>query len=110
MTRFKRDPMDRFLSPTEYRRLAARLRDEEETHAVHVAIVRMLIFTGARLGEVRDLRWDWVKPPRLMLPDSKTGAKTIWLNSQALAVLEAQPRIKGCPLCFRIVPDIDLNS
>ena len=57
MTRFKRDPMDRFLSPTEYRRLAARLRDEEETHAVHVAIVRMLIFTGARLGEVRDLRW-----------------------------------------------------
>ena len=100
MTRFKREPMERFLSPVEYRRLASALREEEVTHPVHVAVVRMLIFTGARLGEVRDLQWDWVKPPRLMLPDSKTGAKAIWLNSQALAILDTQPRIEGCPFVF----------
>ena len=33
-------------------------------------------------------------------PDSKTGAKTIWLNSQALAILDAVPRRDGCPLVF----------
>ena len=36
-----------------------------------------------RVGEIKNLRWEWVKPPRLVLPDSKTGPKVIWLNSQA---------------------------
>ena len=31
-----------------------------------------------------NLRWEWVQPPRPLLPDSKTGAKMIWLGSQAL--------------------------
>lgn len=30
-----------------------------------VAIIRLLLYTGARVGEVRDLRWEWVHPPRL---------------------------------------------
>jgi integrase len=100
MPRFKRERMERFLSPLEYRRMAAALREDEAGHGVQVAIVRLLMFTGARLGEIRDLQWDWVKPPRLMLPDSKTGAKAIWLNSQALAIIDAQPRIEGCPFVF----------
>ena len=100
MPRFKRERMERFLSPLEYRRLAAALREDEACHTVQVAIVRLLLFTGARLGEVRDLQWDWFKPPRLMLPDSKTGAKAIWLNSQALAIIDGQPRIEGCPYVF----------
>ena len=100
LPRYKREPMERFLSPLEYRRIAAALRDEEASFPVHVAIVRLLIFTGARLGEVRDLQWEWVKPPRLTLPDSKTGGKTVWLNSQALAIIDAQPRIEGCAFVF----------
>ena len=35
-----------------------------------------------------------------MLPDSKTGAKVIWLNSQALAIIDAQRRLEGCPYVF----------
>jgi integrase len=100
MPRFKREAAERYLSPIEYRRIAAALRDDATEFPAHVAIVRLLLFTGARLGEIRDLQWDWVKPPRLMLPDGKTGAKTIWLNSQALAVIDAQPRIEGCPYVF----------
>jgi integrase len=92
--------MERYLLPLEYRRLAAVLLEDEERFPAHVAIVRLLLFTGARVGEIRDLRWKWVKPPRLELPDSKTGAKTIWLNSQALAILDAQPRLNDCPFIF----------
>jgi integrase len=54
------------------------------------AALRLLIFTGARLREILDLRWDYVDFQRglLFLPDSKTGKKTIVLGAAALAVLE----------------------
>ena len=53
------------------------------------AALRLLIFTGARLREVLDLRWEHVDMERglLFLPTSKTGRKTIILNAPALAVL-----------------------
>ena len=59
------------------------------------AALRLLIFTGARLREILDLRWDHVDLQRglLFLPDSKTGKKTIVLGAAALAVLENLPRV-----------------
>jgi integrase len=59
------------------------------------AALRLLIFTGARLREILHLRWEHVDFQRglLLLPDSKTGRKTIVLNAPALAVLSALPRI-----------------
>lgn len=98
--RYKRDPCERYLLPLEFRRLSAALREDEPTHPTEAAVIRMLLFTGARASEIRDLKWEWVKPPHLALPDSKTGPKVIWLNSQALGVLEAQPRREGCPFVF----------
>lgn len=89
MPRFKTEPKERFLSPSEFHRLSMELDTDEENYPAQVAATRLLIFTGARVGEIRDLEWDWVKLPRLMLPDSKTGPKTIWLNSQAVRIFEA---------------------
>ena len=100
MSRYKRPPCERYLTPLEYRRIGAALREAEASSPGEVAIVRLLLYTGARISEIRDLRWEWVKPPHLALPDSKTGQKTIWLNSQALAVLDAVPRHEGCLLVF----------
>jgi len=100
ISRYKRPAKERYLTPLEYRRIAKELREDEEAFPGEVAIVGLLLYTGARVSEIRDLRWDWVKPPRLVLPDSKTGPKIIWLNSQALAILEAVPRIEGCPFVF----------
>ncbi|MBV1692341.1 tyrosine-type recombinase/integrase [Novosphingobium sp. G106] len=100
MPRYKPQACERYLSPLEYRRMGAALRAAEADHPSKVAVVRLLLYTGARVSEVRDLRWDWVRPPHLALPDSKTGPKTIWLNSQALAILEAQPRHENCPYVF----------
>lgn len=59
------------------------------------AAIRLLLFTGARLREILHLRWDHVDNERglLLLPDSKTGRKTIVLNAPALAILERLPRL-----------------
>lgn len=61
------------------------------------AALRLLILTGARLREILHLRWEHVDLERglLLLPDSKTGRKTIILNAPASAVLAGLPRIGG---------------
>jgi len=53
------------------------------------AALRLLIFTGARLREILDARWQHVDFERgaLFLPDSKTGKKPIFLSAPAQAVL-----------------------
>ena len=100
MPRYKRQAMERYLTPREYARIGAELRACENEAPEQVAVIRLLLYTGARRSEIEKLRWDWVKPPRLVLPDSKTGPKLIWLNSQALAVLEGIEQRSDCPFVF----------
>lgn len=54
-----------------------------------VAAIELLLLTGCRLGEVLNLRWSQVDFERrfLLLPDSKTGAKTVYLSETALRIL-----------------------
>jgi integrase len=85
--RYKRELPERYLTPAEYYRLARVLDADESDHPIDVAIVRLLIFTGARSGEIEGLTWRMVQPSRLMLDDSKTGAKIVYLNDQAEAIL-----------------------
>jgi site-specific recombinase XerD len=61
------------------------------------AAIRLLILTGARLREILKLAWSHVDFDRglLLLPDSKTGAKSIVLNAPALAVRGAARAIEG---------------
>jgi integrase len=98
--RFKRELPDRFLSAGEYRRLARVLAEAEPEWPAAVRAIRLLIYTGARCGEITSLRWEWVQPPRLMLPDSKTGPKIILLNAQARAVLDGIETDKTSGLVF----------
>lgn len=98
--RYKRKLVDRFLSAREFNRLAGSLREFKESQPIAVQAIRLLIYTGARHGEVVGLRWEWVQPPRLMLPDSKTGAKIVYLNRQAQAVLNAMPNRADTGLVF----------
>jgi integrase len=111
---------ERFLSTAELQRLGAALieaetfglpweHDPSKPAAKHApkqesrrvvigpfasSAIRLLLFTGARLREILHLRWDYVDMERglLLLPDSKTGRKTIILNAPALAVLAGLPR------------------
>ena len=61
------------------------------------AAIRLLLFTGARLREVLDLRWSDIDLERgiIFLPDSKTGRKPIYISEPADAVLKAIPRVAG---------------
>ena len=71
----------------------SRLRVMPETHA---AVIRMLLFTGARKTEISELAWREVDLERgfIVLPQhrSKTGQKVIPLNSAALEELRSRDR------------------
>jgi len=98
--RYRRVPKERFLSAAEYRRLGAVLAMVAAFEPAAVAAIRLLLLTGARVSEILTLRWDYLRPPRLHLPDSKTGPKFIYLGAAAIAILEAIPRRDECPWVF----------
>ncbi|MGF7151455.1 integrase [Sphingomonas zeicaulis] len=88
MARYKRPLKERCLSRREFRRLAAVLAQHECSSPEFTAFVRLLIYTGARRGEIAGLRWEWIGADYIDLPDSKTGPKRLYLNAQANAVLD----------------------
>lgn len=117
--RFKEEKRERYLSVSELMRLGSVVREAEtdgiewtidpEKKTKHVplanrrtrigvhaaAALRLLLFTGCRLREILNLKWDNVDLERglLFLPTSKTGKKTVILNAPALAVLKNTPRV-----------------
>ena len=122
VARHKTEKKERFLTVDELKRLADTLRAVEqngldwklrpeldlsrakhrakpETQKIQVspfvtAVIRLLLFTGCRLGEIINLRWSEVDFERgtLNLAYSKTGKKTVILNSSAIAILSDLPR------------------
>ena len=90
--RYRRQGRERFLSTPEIRRLGKVLARHEADHPQAVAIVRLLLLTGCRKGEIVSLKWRYYREGKLFLPDSKTGPRTVWLSSAARALLDDLPR------------------
>ena len=116
---------ERFLKLEEFARLGEALRlaeteglpwdvNEEQPKAKHlaklanrktkadpfaVAAIRLLILTGARLGEILNAKWSEIDFERgiLFLPDSKTGRKPVYLTAPALEVLAGLSRVEKNP-------------
>jgi integrase len=118
--KFRENRRERFLTGEELERLGSAIREaetigipwtvnESKPTAKHVpkskrstsiapstaSALRLLLFTGCRLREILNLRWEHVDFERgcLFLPDSKTGRKTVILNAPALAVLNGVERV-----------------
>ena len=89
-----------YLTDAEFVALGWALARVEDEHPVAVAAVRFLLYTGARKSEALGLRWEHVHGDRAVLPDSKSGPRTIWLATPARAILDALPRRDGCPWVF----------
>nr|WP_320131707.1 tyrosine-type recombinase/integrase [uncultured Holophaga sp.] len=100
--KFKERPKERYLSEPELSRLGEVLAQVEREKLVDVfvvAAIRLLIFTGARVSEILNLQWHHVdlNNGTLRLPDSKTGAKVIFLSVPAANVLKKMPKLVGSP-------------
>jgi integrase len=117
--KFKEHKVERFLSNEELGRLGAalaiadrnafpkRIRLKESTncssalseHPSAIAAVRLLLFTGCRVSEILSLKWSQVDLERrlILLPDSKTGAKAVYLSNAAIGVIKGLTPVKGNP-------------
>lgn len=101
--RAKHNKRVRYLSEPETKRLVAALDDmeaAEEINAAHLAILRLLLLTGARKSEISDLKWseiDWERQC-IFLPieRSKTGHRDpIRLAAPALEILRKRRETIG---------------
>ncbi len=90
--RYRRRGRERFLSTAEVSRLGSVLASHEADHPQAVAIIRLLLLTGCRKGEIVTLKWRYYREGKLFLPDSKVGPRTVWLSSPARAILDGLPR------------------
>lgn len=111
ISKYKEHRRERFLSAAELARLGEAISKAETQGLANekgwvwhpsphvIAAVRLLIMTGARLSEVLTLKWEFVDFEKMQarLPDSKTGAKTLYLNAPAMSVLAEVPRLQGNP-------------
>lgn len=104
---------ERFLRGEELERIGLAIREAEAGQArdprepgklagisvYAAAALRLLMYTGCRMNEILTLRWEQFDSERglLLLPDSKTGRKTIVLNRPAMAELEMIPRQMNNP-------------
>lgn len=102
--RFADKKCDRYLSQRELVALGKALRDglSDDLNPQAIAILKLLIFTGARKGEIEMLKWADLdlESGYLRLSDSKTGQKAIPLNAGALEILAYLPRLSGSPYVF----------
>lgn len=100
--KYREEKRERYLTMQELQRLGTTLADADrnktETPFV-VAAIGLLALTGARLSEILTLKWQYVDLENgvLRLPDSKTGAKPIYLNDAAIKLLRTMPTMQGNP-------------
>jgi integrase len=102
--RYKERKRERFLTADEITRIGEAFKEVERhgTDQFAIAAIRLLILTGCRKNEILKARWSWVDLDRgfLNLPDSKSGAKTVYLGPPAIDLLRALPRIVGNQFVF----------
>lgn len=98
--KYREQKHERFLSHPELQRLGQVLSEVEADRSESpfiVAAFRLLILTGCRLGEIQTLKWDYITPKHMELPDTKTGARRIPLPHAARTLLDNLPRLAGNP-------------
>ena len=76
----------RYLTQSELQRLWQTLDKGDELPLI-VTIFRLLLLTGCRSGEIRQLKKSEYRHGHLYLGDSKTGAKTVYLSSRVASLL-----------------------
>lgn len=78
------------------------LAGENPTRIAVFSVIRLLLCTGARSEEIRAARWPQIRDNVLIREQHKGGedTKEILLTDEAIAIIKALPRIRGCPWLF----------
>jgi integrase len=102
LPRYPEKARERYLTREELQRLGEALVRAEAEKRIDwrfIALVRLLLFTGARLSEILNLKWAQVDTATgvVRLADSKTGPKNLFLPAPALEVLSRLPRLADNP-------------
>ena len=96
ITKFKERRVERYLSPDELQRLRTATDEfySEGMHEPALAVVWWLLLTGMRSSEALGLTWDDIDAEQgvVYLRDSKTGARTVPVSSEALRIIQALPQ------------------
>lgn len=103
--KFKENTVEQYLSDEQMTKLGEVLENKvsDGTFSIHfINAIRLLLLTGARLGEVQSLKWEHIDHQRRIafLPDSKTGKKPLPLSDAALEVINSTPKVDGNPHVF----------
>ena len=106
---YRERPRERFLTPEEFRRVGAALREMEADGSIWppvIAAIRLLMLTGCRRNEILTLQWDDVDRTsgESRLRDGKSGPRMVPLTAPVPAVLagiERIERIEGNPWLIR---------
>ncbi|SDE12670.1 Phage integrase family protein [Rhodospira trueperi] len=71
-------------------------------HPTGLAVVRVLLLTGFRIGEARGLRWDWIDHQQgcVRFPDTKSGPQVRVIGRRALDLLTPPHGPGGSPFVF----------
>lgn len=94
---YKETKRKRVPSIEEVRSLFGAIDKMRQTNPWFAGMVALLCFMGARRNEIMTSKREWWQPHGLVLPDSKTGAKIIPMNSAAWGVVSLIPAVEGNP-------------
>ncbi|HFQ5158584.1 TPA: tyrosine-type recombinase/integrase [Vibrio vulnificus] len=86
----RKKKLNRFLSLDELSRLEGALRmvsQQGEIEACCCKVITLVLLTGCRISEVTGLQWSFIKGDEWHLPDSKTGAKVVYVGKDARKLL-----------------------
>ena len=89
-------PRDIVLEPDQCRALIGACDADDNPYAA--ALFKLAMFTGRRVGELLNAKWDDVDLDKgiMTLPETKVGERQfVYLNELAAAVLRTLPRIEG---------------
>ncbi len=103
--KYKENRKQRFLSDGELKRLEDSLMQQLKEQPASYCTVNALflaLYTGCRIGEILNLKWENVhlEDQYIHLPDTKTGEGARPLNQKAIELLSSMNRKEGNPYVF----------
>ena len=107
VTEPKASRRERLLTGAEIGALLKALDADKTEHPRVITAIRIVIFTGPRIGEPLGLRWSEVRRDEMELhfSDTKSGFSRRPISAATLAVLDSVERMPGVEFVFRGIKD-----